>query len=97
MQYLIHQDRAFKRIDSIKKELAKNIKKHIKEKKLTQKQAAEIVGIAYQRIGEIIRGELDKWSLDRVMMVAISLNVQATITLATVKNVKKENPSQGQS
>ncbi len=46
----------------VKSELAREIAKHIKKKKLTQKQAAEILGIDQPKISALIRGSIRSFS-----------------------------------
>ncbi|MFQ5728829.1 MAG: helix-turn-helix domain-containing protein [Waddliaceae bacterium] len=50
-----------------KSELAGEIHKVIKSRKLTQKQAAEIMGIAQPKVSDIVRGKLSKFSIDRLL------------------------------
>lgn len=50
-----------------KAELARQIYKTIKARKLTQKQAAKILGIDQPKISDIIRGKLSRYSIDRLM------------------------------
>jgi len=50
-----------------KSNLANQIYKIIKSRTLTQKQAAEILGIDQPKVSDIIRGNLAKYSLDRLM------------------------------
>lgn len=50
-----------------KSHLAQQIQKIIKSQRLTQKQAAEILGIDQPKVSDIIRGNLTKYSLDRLM------------------------------
>ena len=50
-----------------KSELARQIAKLIKNKKLTQKQAAEIIGIDQPKISALIRGRLRSFSLERLI------------------------------
>ncbi|MGA8165250.1 MAG: helix-turn-helix transcriptional regulator [Waddliaceae bacterium] len=50
-----------------KSELAGEIHQVIKSRKLTQKQAAEIMGIAQPKVSDIARGKLSKFTIDRLM------------------------------
>ena len=50
-----------------KSELAGEIHQVIKSRKLTQKQAAEIMGIAQPKVSDIVRGKLSKFSIDRLL------------------------------
>lgn len=47
-----------------KSEIARQIAKLIKKKKLTQKQAAEILGIDQPKISALIRGRIEAFSLE---------------------------------
>ncbi len=50
-----------------KSELARQITKLIKKRKLTQKQASEILGIDQPKISALIRGKLRSFSLERII------------------------------
>lgn len=50
-----------------KSNLAHQISKVIKSRKLTQKQTAEILGISQPNVSDIVRGNLQKYSIDRLM------------------------------
>jgi len=50
-----------------KADLAHQIYNIIKSRKLTQKQAAKIMGIAQPKVSDIIRGKLSRYSIDRLM------------------------------
>lgn len=53
-----------------KADLAMEIYNIIKSRKITQKQAAEILEIDQPRVSDIIRGNLSKFSLDKLMAYA---------------------------
>lgn len=50
-----------------KADLARQIHQIITDRKLTQKQAAEILGIDQPKVSEIVRGKLSKYTLDRLI------------------------------
>jgi len=50
-----------------KAELARQIYKVIKSKRITQTQAAKIMGIAQPKVSEIVRGKLSGFTIDRLM------------------------------
>lgn len=50
-----------------KADLARQISNIIKVRKLSQKQAAEIIGIDQPKVSDIVRGKLSKYSIDRLM------------------------------
>lgn len=60
-----------------KAELALQIIDCIKKKKLTQKQAAELMGIDQPKISAIKRGKLSSFTIDRLLkfMLALGLDV----------------------
>lgn len=50
-----------------KADLARQIHQTIKNRKLTQKQAAEIMGVDQPKVSDIVRGKLSKYTLDRLI------------------------------
>ena len=50
-----------------KADLSIQIYETIKRKKLTQKEAAKIMGIDQPKVSDIVRGKLSKYTLDRLM------------------------------
>ena len=50
-----------------KSDLAMQIYRTLKKRKLTQIEAAEILGIDQPKVSDIIRGKLSKYSIDRLM------------------------------
>ena len=51
----------------VKANLALQIHKIIKKRRLTQKNAAKILGITQPRVSDILRGRLARFSIDRLM------------------------------
>ena len=68
-----------------KAELARQIGKLIKKKKLTQKQAAEILGIDQPKISALIRGRLRSFSLERLIRFLNELGQDVSITISPAK------------
>jgi predicted XRE-type DNA-binding protein len=62
-----------------KAELAILISEAIKRKKLTQKKAAELIGIDQPKISAIIRGQLAGFTIDRLFRFLIALGVDIII------------------
>lgn len=62
-----------------KAELAILISDAIKKKKLTQKKAAELIGIDQPKISSIIRGQLSGFTIDRLFRFLVSLGMDITI------------------
>lgn len=69
-----------------KSELARQITKLIKKKKLTQKQAAEILGIDQPKISALIRGKLRSFSLERLIRFLNELGQDVSITVSPAKS-----------
>lgn len=60
-----------------KAELAILISAAIKKKKLTQKQAAELIGVDQPKVSAIIRGQLAGFTIDRLFrfLIALGMNI----------------------
>lgn len=69
-----------------KSELARQISKLIKKKKLTQKQAAEILGIDQPKISALIRGKLRSFSLERLIRFLNKLGQDVSIMISPAKS-----------
>ncbi|MBS0622354.1 MAG: XRE family transcriptional regulator [Verrucomicrobia bacterium] len=69
-----------------KSELARQISKLIKKKKLTQKQAAEILGIDQPKISALIRGRLRSFSLERLILFLNELGQDVSIIVSPAKS-----------
>lgn len=65
-----------------KAELARQIAKVIKNRKLTQKQAAEILGIDQPKISALVRGKLRSFSLERLIRYLNILGQDVRITIS---------------
>lgn len=62
-----------------KAKLAILISDIIKERKLTQKKAAEIMGIDQPKVSAILRGYLSGFTIDRLFRFLISLGIDIII------------------
>lgn len=69
-----------------KSELARQIAKLIKKKKLTQKQAAEILSIDQPKISALIRGKLRSFSLERLIHFLNELGQDVSIVISPTKS-----------
>ena len=81
-----------------KSELARQIAKLIKKRKLTQKQAAEILGIDQPKISALIHGRLRSFSLERLIRFLNELGQDINIIIMPSKSNRgktfiKELPS----
>ena len=50
-----------------KADLSRQIHQVIQNRKLTQKEAAEVMGIDQPKVSDIVRGKLSKYTLDRLI------------------------------
>lgn len=64
----------------VKATIALAIAKTIRERKLTQEQAGKILGLAQPKVSNLIRGELDKFTIDRLMRYMRKLDYDVTIS-----------------
>ncbi|MBS4168127.1 helix-turn-helix transcriptional regulator [Parachlamydia sp. AcF125] len=69
-----------------KSELARQIAKLIKKKKLTQKKAAEILEIDQPKISALIRGRLHSFSLERLIRFLNELGQDVSIMITPAKS-----------
>ena len=69
-----------------KAELARQIGKIIKKKKLTQKQAAEILGVDQPKVSALIRGRLRSFSLERLIHFLNELGQDVSIMISPSKS-----------
>lgn len=69
-----------------KSELVRQIAKLIKKKKLTQKQAAEILNIDQPKISALIRGKLRSFSLERLIRFLNELGQDVSIMISPAQS-----------
>ena len=62
-----------------KAELAILIINAIKKKKLTQKQAAELIGVDLPKVSDIVRGRLSGFTIDRLFRFLMALGMDIVI------------------
>ena len=74
-----------------KAELAILISTAIKRKKLTQKQAAELIGVDQPKISAIIRGQLSGFTIDRLFRFLIALGMD--IIIQAKPHVSRSTPA----
>lgn len=63
-------------------DLMADLRKLIKDRKLTQANAAEILGISQSRVSDLTRGKWDKFSLEMLIMLATRAGIQVTLKKA---------------
>src|SRR3972149_6682556 len=65
----------------MRSEIMADLRKFIKNKKLTQAKAAEILGVSQSRVSDLTRGKWEKFSLE--MLIALATRAGMHITLKT--------------
>ena len=74
-----------------KARLAMRIEEVLRNRKLTQKQAAQLLGISQPKISAIMNGQLKGFSMERLILLLNKLNQDVKITVST----KRGRPSCG--
>lgn len=62
-----------------KAELARVIRKLLRERELTQAQAAQILGLKQPDVSDLIRGKLARFSMDRLERILNALDMEIRI------------------
>ena len=75
----------------VKANIALAIAETIRQRGLTQGEAAEILGAKQPKVSDLMRGKLDKFTTDRLLRYAKKLDYNITITLKP----KSKNQAQG--
>jgi predicted XRE-type DNA-binding protein len=70
----------------IRADLMIQLKKLIEERGLTQKDAAEALGVTQPRISDLVRGRIDLFSIDTLVEMLTRLGV--TVTLKTRRRAR---------
>ena len=73
-----------------KAELVQRIRELIEERKLTQMQAARLLGIDQPKVSALVRGRVDGYSLDRLFRFLTALGQRIEITVRS-DAAKSEN------
>ncbi len=63
-------------------DLMADLRKFIKEKRLTQARAAEIMGVTQSRVSDLIRGKWDRFSLEMLIVLATRAGMRVTVKTA---------------
>ncbi|HEX8359727.1 MAG TPA: helix-turn-helix transcriptional regulator [Longimicrobium sp.] len=66
-----------------KAELALQVAEAIRERKLTQQRAAELMGVSQPRVSDLLRGRLDKFSFDTLVEFLTRLRLDVTILISS--------------
>lgn len=59
-----------------------DLRKVIKNKKMTQAKAAEILGVSQSRVSDLIRGKWEKFSLEMLIALATKAGIRISLKMA---------------
>jgi len=65
----------------LRAEIANELIEHLRRRRLTQAKVAALLGITQPRVSDLMRGRLDRFSLDTLVNLAESAGLRASITL----------------
>jgi predicted XRE-type DNA-binding protein len=63
-------------------EIMADLRKFIKNKKLTQAKAADILGVSQSRVSDLIRGKWEKFSLEMLIVLATKADMRISLKRA---------------
>jgi len=66
----------------MRSEIMTDLRKFIKNKKLTQARAAEILGVSQSRVSDLIRGKWEKFSLEMLISLATKAGMRISLKRA---------------
>lgn len=66
----------------MRSEIMADLRKLIKNKKLTQAEAAEIFGVSQSRVSDLIRGKWEKFSLEMLIILATKAGMRISLKRA---------------
>ena len=69
---------------TLKVELALEVNRVLKQRKLTQAQAAELLGIVQPHVSDLVRYRLNRFSVERLMQFLTQLGKDVEIRIATL-------------
>lgn len=75
-------DEAEAQVMALRADLMAQLAKQIKSRRLTQVEAAELLGVSQSRVSDLARGKFEKFSLDMLVQFAARLGKPARIQLA---------------
>ena len=71
-----------KQVLAMRAKLMSDLHLYIQNKKLTQRQAAEKVGISQSRVSDLVRGKWEKFSLEMLITLEGRLGRKVSVELA---------------
>ena len=88
------QQAAFMRARS---ELMMNLTEVIRDRGMTQSDAAALFGVTQPRISDLMRGKINLFSLDTLIDMAATAGMSPTVKLTKPKATKTSRPKRGAS
>ena len=76
---------------TLKVELALEVNRVLKQRKLTQAQAADLLGIVQPHVSDLVRYRLDRFSVERLMRFLIQLGKDVEIRIAS-RSARRPRP-----
>ena len=71
----------------IRSELMARLTRLIEDRGLTQAEAAKIFGVSQPRVSDLVRGKMDLFSIDMLVVMLSKAGLQVTFTARTRKRV----------
>lgn len=75
-------DEAEAQVMALRADLMAQLARQIKSRRLTQVEAAELLGVSQSRVSDLARGKFEKFSLDMLVQFAARLGKLARIQLS---------------
>lgn len=69
----------------LRSELMTELRRQIKDRGVTQQQAAEMLNVTQPRISDLVRGQIDKFSLDGLVDMIGLAGLDITVTMGTAE------------
>jgi predicted XRE-type DNA-binding protein len=76
-------------------ELMMNLTEVIREKGMTQGDAAALFGVTQPRVSDLMRGKINLFSLDSLIDMAATAGMSPTVKVSKPKAVKHARPKRG--
>lgn len=76
----LFDDPAEKAVCEAKSVLVDEVRNYITHNKLTQSQAAEVMGVTQPRISDLTRGKISKFTVDALLGMLAKVNIETSIS-----------------
>ncbi|MBW1940319.1 MAG: XRE family transcriptional regulator [Deltaproteobacteria bacterium] len=77
----IEKDPAMAQNLFIRSKLMIRLKKYIETNGLTQKSAAELMGVTQPRISDLVRGKIDRFTIDMLVNMLVRAGIKVDVNL----------------